>query len=215
MATILELQGDVRGAAKLASLTVLTLWDPSGKLIKGAKLGAELAKAIEHGAALNKVDGLVGRTTAMPELSAIARSNGMLAEGIAAQFSKELGVEVKVLQNTSGHGVDLYAFDATLNRYIVIEVKSSTTGSFGGLPAQGPEAFLRQRAALAEQGQGFWDPRNVPRDVTAASKDINLNFRNNSTGSNPPTVVGYKYEIAIPKPGDSGVPAITIKKWGP
>ncbi len=129
--------------------------------------------------------------------------------------SRELGVEVKVLQNASGHGVDLYAFDATRNRYIVIEVKSSTTGGFGSLPSQMPDEFLRQRAALAEQGQGFWKASNVPQATRDAATDISSNFKYNSGGANPPTVVGYKYEIAIPKPGQSGTPTVTIKRWGP
>ena len=97
----------------------------------------------------------------------------------------------------------------------MIEVKSSTTGSFGPLPAGTPEDFLKSRAALAAQGQGFWKQQNVPTATRNDAKDITVNFRDNAGTSSAPSVVGYKYEIAIPRPGQSGAPTITVKKWGP
>ncbi|MFT7722266.1 MAG: hypothetical protein QM788_05490 [Roseateles sp.] len=100
-----------------------------------------------------------------------------------------------------------------LRKSYVIEVKSSTTGSFGSLPAIGPEAFLRDRAAKAETGQGFWRDANVSNEVKLAAKDIGTNFRNG--GTNPPTVIGYKFEVSIPKSGQSATPTVTIKTWGP
>ena len=150
----------------------------------------------------------------LPSLSAVARNNGLLAEGLAAQVSRELGVEVKVLQNASGHGVDLYAFDATMNRYIVIEVKSSTVGNFGSLPAGSAEEFFRTRVDRAASGTGFWKDSNVPKSTIDAAKDIQKNYERNIGSLHAPTVVGYKYEISIPKLGESGAPQLTIKKWG-
>lgn len=217
MARLLELQGDAKGASQLATLGALMVFDPTGKLLKGAKLTGKMAeyvaRALQHSSALKKLDNLVGTTQGMPDLSAIVRNNGMLAEGLAAQISKELGVEVKVLQNASGHGVDLYAFDATMNRYIVIEVKSSTTGSFGALPAGTPEAFLQDRAAKAASGQGFWKEPNVPESTRLAAADINANFMQNRGQPNAPTVIGYKFDISLPKVGESAVPTVRITKW--
>ena len=214
MAQLLTLQGDYQGASAIATMATLTVFDPTGKVLKGAKLTGKMATylelALEHSAALKKLENAVGTVTEMPILSAAVRNNGMQAEAVAAALSKQMGVEVKVLQNASGHGVDLYAFDAVNNRYIVIEVKSSAVGSFGAPPAGGPEAFLKDRAAKAVDGKGFWREANVPKDVQAAATDITTNFLNNS-----PTVVGYKFEIVIPKPGQSGIPTVTIKKWGP
>ena len=218
MARLLELQGDSKGATQLAAIGAMTLFDPTGKLLNGVRLSGKMAGQVAHSMAqkraLDYLDARVGTTMAMPDLSAVARNDGLLAEGIAAQFSKQLGIDVKVLQNASGHGVDLWAFDATMNRYIVIEVKSSTTGSFGVSPAMGPTAFLQSRAALAAGGQGFWKDLNVPQSTRDAATDITKNF-NNSTHLNTPTVVGYKYEISVPKPGQSGTPTITIKRWQP
>jgi len=214
MAKLLELQGDVRGATSLATLGALTVFDPTGKLIKGAKLSGDLAKyaaeSISHADALKVLDSKVDVPQNLHSLSNIARNDGLLGEALAAEFSKQLGVKVMVLQNASKHGLDLYAFDATTNRYIVIEVKSSTNGSFGSPPAGGPEDFLRTRVDRALQGDGFWAGHNVPTDLLKRAEDMQTNLNKNN-----PTVIGYKYEISIPKPGQIGAPTLVVKRWGP
>jgi len=73
---------------------------------------------------------------------------------------------------------------------------------------------LRRLKLLAAIGQGFWREANVPESTRAAANDIRANFRENIGGANPPTVIGYKYEIAVPKPNQSGIPTVTIKRWG-
>ena len=65
---------------------------------------------------------------------------GVLGEDLAKQLSKELGLDVKVLQNNSKHGVDLYHYDPVKNEYLVIEVKSSWAGNYklSELQKEGP-----------------------------------------------------------------------------
>ncbi|MDF1529812.1 MAG: hypothetical protein P1R74_11865, partial [Sedimenticola sp.] len=97
----------------------------------------------------------------MSPLSRLAiRNDGVLGEQLAAQLSTELGLPVKVLQNNSNHGVDLYAYDVANNRYLVIEVKSSETGRFPKLKIPA-ERFLETRAKSAAAGKGFWKPEST------------------------------------------------------
>lgn len=166
-------------------------------------------EAISHKKAVEGLDAIVGVPQSLPLLSNIARNDGLLAEALAAQFSKELGIKVHVLQNSSRHGVDLYAFDATTNR---IEVKSSMHETYGQAPATGPEEFFRQRVARAVAGTGHWAGHNVAPDLMPRAIDIQTNLRQNA-----PSVVGFKYEISIPEPGNgqAAAPVLVVKRWGP
>ena len=146
---------------------------------------------------------------ALPPLSLLIRNDGLLGEQVAKQPGQTMGIEFKVLQNNSRHGVDLYAHDAVNNRYVVVEVKSSTVGSYGAPSAAGPASFLQSRAALAEQGQGFWKDGNATAAVKAEGARIRQGF-----DTNPPAVVGYKFEVALPQPWQSAAPVITVKPWG-
>lgn len=142
-----------------------------------------------------------------------------LAEQLAEQFARATGLEVRALQNNSRHGVDLYAYDPVKNQYIVFEVKSSTTGSFASPSTGDPEAFLRSRATRAEQGQGWWDPKNTPTDLRASGTKILSDFNRGDA-----SVVGYVVQVALPPapvvvngvvqgvPGNA--PKLTIKPWG-
>jgi hypothetical protein len=60
------------------------------------------------------------------------------------------------------------------------------------------------------QGDGFWAGHNVPTDLLKRAEDMQTNLNKNN-----PTVIGYKYEISIPKPGQTGAPTLVVKRWGP
>ena len=134
------------------------------------------------------------------------RNDGLLGEQLASQFSQELGMEVKVLQNNSKHGIDLYAYDKINNKYLVIEVKSSEAGSFAD-PRTNPLTFLETRATSAANGQGFWKVENTPTGIQDAGKDI---LKQLQAGA---TVTGIKLEVGIPLQRATGTPTITVKSW--
>ena len=137
-------------------------------------------------------------------------NDGVLGEQLAQQLTKELGLKIKILQNNSKHGVDLYSYDPVKNEYLVIEVKSSWAGNFRLSKDQqkGPNVYLKVQADKAAGGQGFWRSENTPLGIQDEGQTIvdKLRFEKAS-------VKGIKMEVAIPKSGESGIPNLTIKEW--
>lgn len=116
----------------------------------------------------------------------------------------KLGLEVRVLQNNSRHGVDLYAYDPIKNQYLVFEVKSSSVNNFKMTDVDA-KVFLETRAERAKVGEGVWS--KTPEGIKQAGTEIVDNL---SKGAK---VVGFKIEVAVPKQGQSGVPVVAVKKW--
>ncbi|KEQ12222.1 hypothetical protein [Endozoicomonas numazuensis] len=141
------------------------------------------------------------------------RNDGVLGEQLVQQLSRELGLDVKVLQNNSKHGVDLYHYDPVKNEYMVIEVKSSWAGNYRLSKDQqkGPKAYLSAQADKAAGGQGFWDPKNTPPGIKADGEEVVDRIR--GIYGAPATVRGIKMEVAIPKTSESGIPSLTLKEW--
>lgn len=208
MVTLLDMYGDYSNAQAAAIVAGFSVADPLGKFNKGGKAAKMAADSLGFAGSLMQLEAKIGTKIPLPDLTLYARNDGILAENIAKQATKELGLEFKVLQNNSKHGVDLYAYDPVKNQYIVVEVKSSTVGSFGAAPADGPAAFLKSRAEKAAAGQGVWDPKNTPLGMKDAGQAIK-----DQLDKNAPTVVGYKFEVALPKANESGTPTLNIKKW--
>ena len=141
------------------------------------------------------------------------RNNGILGEELAQRFLEKMGLDVKVLQNNSKHGVDLIHYDPVKNEYLVIEVKSSWVDRYPLSAAQrrGPSAYLRTQADKAAGGEGFWRPENTPQGIKADGEKIVRKL--NGKYETPATVKGIKMEVAIPKAGESGTPSLTVKEW--
>ena len=141
------------------------------------------------------------------------RNNGLLGEELARRFSEKMGLDIRVLQNNSRHGVDLYSYDPVRNEYLVIEVKSSWAGNFklSKLQRNGPEVYLDMQARKAAGGQGFWRPENTPPGIQ--DDGFEIRSRLNPKEGLPATVKGIKMEVAIPRSGESGIPNLTIREW--
>jgi hypothetical protein len=198
------------GATLLATNLVLAMAGRIGGMsgknmaFNPAALEAEMAGAFT--ASLDRIRARLGVAVPTGELTVIRYKDGILGEQLAAQVRKELGFEVRPLQNNSGHGVDLYGYDPVQNRYVVIEVRSSAVGKFEN-PTGNPVDLLKSRADLAAAGQtGGWG--KVPPGTQDAGKAIQQTF---SIGT--PTVTGYKVEVALPREGQTGTPTVTFKCW--
>ena len=142
-----------------------------------------------------------------------SRNNGILGEELARRFSEKMGLDVKVLQNNSKHGVDLYSYDEAKNEYLVIEVKSSWADRYRLSRDQrkGPAVYLRAQAVKAAGGEGFWRPESTPSGIKADGEEVVDRLR--GIYGTPATVRGVKMEVAIPRTGESGIASLTVKEW--
>lgn len=93
------------------------------------------AEVVSRGAATarssrDKLEELFGKSFDGPELSNIARRNdGTLGEVLARQeLGRRTGLDLRSLQNNSGHGADLVGIDKDSNTVWLFEVKSSHIG---------------------------------------------------------------------------------------
>jgi hypothetical protein len=201
--------------AGVATLAALAKADETAALLRigqNASATRYLDQLINQRAARDELKNMIGREVPITQLGVIpgnSRATGDLGEQLAEQMLRRMGVaDVTFLKNNSGHGVDrIIGYDPTRKEYVILEVKTSTTGSFGNLPQESPWKFLESRAARAESALGVWKESRTPHGTQASGEAISSNLERGAR------VVGYKLEIAIPQTGTVGTAVATVKSW--
>jgi filamentous hemagglutinin len=205
--------GAAAGAAKLAS--VAKAEEEAAALLRigeHARASKYLDELITQRAARDQLKSLVGREVEITQLGTIpgnSRATGDLGEQLAEQMLGRMGIQdITFLKNNSGHGVDrIIGYDPTRKEYVILEVKTSTTGSFGNLPAESPREFLETRARRGQSATGAWKESSTPSGTQAQADAIVENLASRAR------VIGYKIEVSIPRTGSSGVVVARIADW--